>query len=155
VAGPAGAGVRAACDRRLGREQAHASVARRKRSGARLRLENTDDRHGEGTLEIGQSGGGRRVARDDDELDALQLEEAPDLEREAAYLLERTGAVGQPRVVAEIEHVLVREAHEHLVEDGEPTHAGVEHADRSLVHAGIIRSAVLITVGVGYPSPPW
>ena len=59
-----------------------------------LRLEHSDDGHGQLPLEIGQGGGGRGVAGDDDELDALTLEMAADLEREAADLVERPRAVG-------------------------------------------------------------
>ena len=43
-----------------------------------LRLEDADDGHGEGALEIGESRRGRGVARDDDELDAFGLEVATD-----------------------------------------------------------------------------
>ena len=59
-----------------------------------------------------------------------------DLERETAHLVERAGPVGEPRVVAEVDRVLVRQRHEQLVEDGEAAHPRVEHADRPAVHRG-------------------
>jgi hypothetical protein len=93
-----------------------------------------DDGDTERPLEVRQPRRGRRVARDDDELHPLLLEASADLEREAAHLVERTGAVRQPCVVAEIDRVLVRQRHEQLVEDGQPSHPGVEHADRPAVH---------------------
>ena len=84
--------VAAARDGRLGREQPDPPVARRERGRVRLGLEHADDGHGERPLEVGQRGRGRGVAGDDDELHALSLEEPPDLEREAADLLERARA---------------------------------------------------------------
>ena len=59
-----------------------------------------------------------------------------DLAGEAAHLRERPRPVGQPRAVAEVDEVLVRQRDEALVQDGQAAHAGVEHADRPLVHRG-------------------
>ena len=44
------------------------------------------------------------------------------------------GPYGQPRVVAQVDDVLVRHRHEALVQDGQPAHTRVEDADRPLVH---------------------
>ena len=70
---------------------------------------------------------------------------------------ERTRAVWQAGVVAQIDDVLVRQRHEQLVEDREAAHAGVEHADRPPVHraddTGVIRRHGPFTF-LGYPSPP-
>ena len=82
----------------------------------------------------GSAGRGRRVARHDDELDALPLEMARRSRARTAHLGERAGPVREPRVVAEVDDVLVRQRDEQLVEDGEAAHAGVEHADRPAVH---------------------
>ena len=58
-----------------------------------------------------------------------------DLGREAADLVERPRPVRQPRAVAEVDEVLVRQGDEALVQDGEPAGTGVEHADRAGIHA--------------------
>jgi hypothetical protein len=133
-------GIAAARDGRLGREQSDPPVARREDGGVRLGREDPDDGDGELTLEVGQRRGGRRVARGDDELDPLSLEVARDLRREAADLLERSRPVREPRAVTEVHEVLVWEGDEALVEDGEPAHAGVEHADGTGVHPRDSRS---------------
>ena len=52
-----------------------------------------------------------------------------DLARELAHLGERPRPVGQPRMVAEVDEVLVRHRDEALVEDGQAADARVEHAD--------------------------
>ena len=70
-----------------------------------------------------------------------RLEVAGDLEREAPDLVERARPVRQPRVVAEVDEVLVRHRHEALVQDGQPADAGVEHADRPRVHRSDSRLA--------------
>ncbi len=101
----------------------------------RFRGEHADDGNGELPLEVGQRRRSRRVARGDDELDPLSLEVARDLGREATDLVERTRPVREPRAVPEVHEVLVRERDEALVEDGQAAHAGVEHADRTRVHA--------------------
>ena len=53
------------------------------------------------------------------------------------------GPYGQPRAVAEVDEVLVRQRDQALVEHGEPADAGVEHADRPLVHARDSREAAV------------
>ena len=52
--------------------------------------------------------------------------------------VERPRAVREPRAVAEVDEILVRERDEALVQDGQAAHAGVEHADRPLVHGAIL-----------------
>ena len=126
--------VAAARDGRLGREQADATVARSAHGGVCLGLDHAEHRHRQRPLQVGQRRGGRRVARGDDELDALLLEVAGDLAGEATDLVERPRAVRQARSVAEIDEVLVRHRHQALVKDGEPTGTGVEHADRAGIH---------------------
>ena len=49
-----------------------------------------------------------------------------------AQLVRRAPSVGEARGVAGVEKVLVRHGHEALVEDRQASHAGVEHADRTL-----------------------
>ena len=121
--------VAAARHRQLGREQADAAVARRLHRGVRLGHDHADDRHAELLLQIGQRGRGRGVARDHDHLHALALEVAADLVREAPHLAARARPVRQPRVVAEVDEVLVRHRHEALVQHGQAADAGVEDAD--------------------------
>ena len=110
-------------------QQPDAPVAGRLDGGVGLGCDHADDRHREALLQLRQSGRGRGVAGRDDQLHALRLEEAGDLAGEAADLVERPRAVGEPRVVAEVDEVLVRHRHEALVEDGEAAHARVEDAD--------------------------
>ena len=102
----------------------------------RLGLDHADDRDGEGFLKLGQRRGGRRVAGDEHELDPLALEIAADLERVRANLVERSRPVRQPRMVAEVDEVLVRHRHEAFVQHRQPAGARVEHPDRPLVHGG-------------------
>ena len=127
--------VSAARDRRLRREETDPAVSRGEDSGMRLGREDSDDGNRELALKIGERGCGRRVAGRDDELHALLLEIAGDLGREAPDLVQRARPVRQTRTVAEVHEVLVREGDQALVQDGEPAHAGVEHADGAGVHA--------------------
>ena len=126
--------VAPARDRRLGGEEPDASVARREDRSMGLGRDDADHGHGELPLEVRERRCGRRVARDEDQLDSLPLEEAPDLEREAADLVERAWPVRQPGAVSEVDEVLVREGDEALVQDGQAAHARVEDADRSRIH---------------------
>ena len=121
-------------DGALGREQADPPVARRLHCSVHLRRQHRDHRHGERLLQLGQRGRGRGVAGDDDQLHILRLEVEADLAGEPADLAERPGAVGQARMVAEVDKVLVRHRYEAFVQDGEPAHARVEHPDRPCVH---------------------
>ena len=128
--------VAAARDRRLGGEQAHAAVARELHRGARLGREHADHGHVERALQVAERGRGGGVAGDHDQLDARADEPAADLLGIAAQLVGRAPAVREARGVAGVEEVLVRHRDEALVEHREATHAGVEHANRTLrVHA--------------------
>ena len=109
-------------DGRLGGEEPDPPVSRRLHGGVRLGRDHADDRNGELLLQLRQRGRRGRVARGDDELDALRLQERADLARELSDLVERPRAVRQPCVVTEVEEVLVRQRHEALVEDGQPAH---------------------------------
>ena len=73
-----------------------------------------------------------------DQLDALQLEVAGDLEREAADVVQRTRPVREARAVTEVDEILVGHGHEALVENGQPTHPRVERSDRSRIHRPIV-----------------
>ena len=66
---------------------------------------------------------------------------APIFEGEVANLGEGTWTVRQAGAVTEVDEVLVRERDEALVEHGQPTHSGVEYADRSRVHPRDCREA--------------
>ena len=44
------------------------------------------------------------------------------------------GPVREPRVVAEVDEVLVGQGDQALVEDGQPADTGVENADRPRIH---------------------
>ena len=128
-------GVAARGDGRLGREHADPPVPRRLHGGVRLRRDHADDGNGELRLKIRKRRRRRRVARDDDQLHALTFEPRADLLREPPDLRERPRPVRQPRGVAEVEEVLVRQRHEQLVQDGQPAHARVEDTDRPRVHS--------------------
>src|SRR5438105_2093097 len=133
-------------DRRLRRHEPDAPIARRLDGRVRLRRDHADDRHAELLLELRERGRGGGVAGDENELHALGLEEAADLEREATDLRERPRPVGQPRVVAEVDEVLVAHRHEALVQDGEPAHPRVEDAHRPRIHAAILGGDTLSVV---------
>ena len=132
--------VAAARNRGLRGEQADAPVAGRLDGGVGLRLEDADDRHRQLLLELRERRRGRGVARGDDELHALALQEARDLAGEAPDLVGRPRPVRKARTVADVHEVLVRERDEALVEDGQPAHAGVEHAERPRIHQAIVRA---------------
>ncbi len=100
----------------------------------RLGREHAHDGDRELPLEVGESGRGRGVAGGDDELHPLRLEVARDLGCVAPDLVERPRPVREPRAVAEVDEVLVRERDEALVQHGEPAHARVEDADRARIH---------------------
>ena len=104
----------------------------------RLRRDHAHDGDIEILLQLGQRSRRRRVARIDDELDALALQIGPDLTRELPNLAQRPRPVRQTRVVAEVDKVLVRHGHEALVQDGQAAHARVEHADRPRIHTAIV-----------------
>ena len=134
-------------DRRLRREQADPAVARRLHGRVRLGRDHADDGHLQLLLQLRERGRGGRVARDEDELHVLRLEEHADLVREAADLLERPRAVRQARVVAEVREVLVGHGDEALVQDGQPAHARVEDADGPRIHSRDSRSTLPTWVG--------
>ena len=99
-----------------------------------LGRDHADDGDSEPLLEIGKRGGRRRVAGDEDELDALGLEMHADLERVAADLRQRLRPVRQPRAVAEVDDVLVRQRHEQLVHHRQAAGPRVEDSDRPQIH---------------------
>ena len=99
-----------------------------------LRVNDADHGHRERSLQVGERGGGGRVARSQDELDPLPLEIAGDLGGEPPNLGERTRPIGETGAVAEVDEVLVRHRDQALVQDGEPAGAGVEDADGSRIH---------------------
>ena len=129
-------------DSRLSREQSNQAVSGRLDGRVCLRRDHSDNRHCQLGLELGQRGRRRRVAGDDDELDPLRLEEQADLAGEAPQLCKRARAIREPRAVAEVDEVLVRERDEALVQHGQPPDAGIEHPDWPLVHAADCREAV-------------
>ena len=126
--------VAARVDGAAGREQPDPAVPRRLHGRVRLGRDHAHDRNRELALELRQRRRRRGVARDDDQLHVLLLEERADLLREAADLVERPRPVGQPRVVAEVDEVLLGERDETLVEDGQPADSGVEQAYGAGVH---------------------
>src|SRR5205085_5261808 len=127
--------VAAGLHRPLGREQADPAVPRRLHGGVSLWGDHAHDRNVELFLQLRQGRGRGRVACVDDELYAALLQERADLAREPAYVGERLRAVREPRMVAEVDEVLVRHGYEALVQDGQAAHARVEDAHRPRIHA--------------------
>jgi len=121
--------------RALRGEHADAPVSRREHGSVRLGCDDADHRHRELPLQVWQRGGRRGVTGREDQLHALPLEVARDLEREAPDLVQRARPVREPRAVAEVDEVLVRERDEALVQDGQAAHPRIEHAYRARVHA--------------------
>ena len=90
-------------------------------------------------LQVGQRGSGGRVARDHEQLGAPPHELVGDLRREARELARRALSVGEAPRVTQIQEVLLRKRDEQLVQDRQPAHARVEHADRA--RAGVTCTA--------------
>ena len=89
-----------------------------------------DQRHGQVGGQVGQRRRRGRVAGHDDDLDVVLLHQVPrQLAGEGAHLGLRPGAVGVAAGVAEVDEVLVGEQVEEGPGHGEPTEAGVEHAE--------------------------
>jgi len=105
-------------------------------SVARSPILHSEHGYRETALELRQRSRGGGVAGSHDELDALAFEKVCDLESEATDLGERPRPVRQAGAVAQVDEVLVRQGHQALVQDGEPTDTGVEYADRAGIHAG-------------------
>ena len=122
--------VASAGDRGLRGEQPDTAVARRLPGGVGLRRH--DAEHGQPRLALqgGQRSGRGRVARDHDELHAARLEQPVELAGVAEQLVAGARPVGETARVAEVDEVLVGEPDEAGVEDGQPSHSRVEHADR-------------------------
>ena len=127
---------------RLCGEQADAPVSCRLHGRMRLGRDHAHDRHGQLLLQPRQCGRRGGVAGDEDELHVLPGKVGADLARETADLFERTRAVRQARVVAEVDEILVRHRHEALVEDGQSPDTGVEDAYGPRVHGAHRKGAL-------------
>ena len=109
-----------------------------------LGTDHRDHRHTirERAPERRQCGGRGGVARDDQELGALVDEPCSELERKGLELGLRAVAVGEPRRVAQVDVVLVRQRHQALVEHGESADAGIEDGNwertTGLAHAAML-----------------
>ncbi len=128
--------VGAARDRGRRRQQPDASGARQRDGAQRLGAHDAEDVDAErrlhhAPLQGRQRGGGRRVARDDQQLHAPPQELLGDLGREAHELVLGALAVGEAGGVPQIQEVLARERDEQLVQDRQTADAGVEHPDRA------------------------
>ena len=91
--------------------------------------------HGHGQLgaQLVEPGRGRGVARDDDRLDAVVVDEAAsELGGVAAHLVERLGPVRVAPGVTDVDEVLARQEVDHGPRDGEAAEARVEHPDRPI-----------------------
>ncbi len=115
---------------RLGREQADAPIAGGLGCGARLRPHDAHDRHVDVGLQELERRGGRRVARDDDQLGVLCDEPVGDRERAFLQLTGRLLSVWEPRRVAEVHEVLGGQRDQTFLEDRQPADSGIEDADR-------------------------
>ncbi len=105
--------------------------------GERRGLDARDHAH-EGHIEqvaqLGDGGGGRGVAGDDDELRAEVDKPPRDGEGALAHLGGIAGTVGEPGRIGEIDRALARGEAPELTENAQSANAGVEQADRSQVH---------------------
>ena len=127
--------VRAGADRADGRDHAHPAVPRGLEERAHTGIEHSD--HGHVVVEPQEVEGGRGgvVARDDDHLDVVGVDQqVGDLACELTDLVERPGPVGIAAAVAEVDDVLVGKQVDHGASHGEPSEAAVEHADGPVVH---------------------
>ena len=104
-------------------------------------LDHAHHGHAEGALQLGQRRGRRRgVAGHHQELDTVVVDQvAGDLQGEAAHLVQGAGTVRIAAGVADVHQALGREQVDHRPGHGQPAEAGVEHADRPVVHPGRVR----------------
>src|SRR5205823_5821285 len=126
--------VGAARNRARGPDHADRPRPGRLHRGARTGLDDADERHGRARLQVIERLGGDGVAGDDQGLYAALQQVGEDLRRVAAHGVRGLRAVGHARGVAEINDRLAWEALEQGARHGEPSDAGVEHAERRRVH---------------------
>ena len=95
-------------DRGLGRQQSHPALAGGLHRRAGSRHDHADDRSGKGRLQLGQGRRGRRVTRDDDELDPQADQPGRGGKGETAHLRQGLGSVGEVPGVAQVDEIFVR-----------------------------------------------
>ena len=128
-------GVGAGLHRAGGGQQADVAGAGERADGFHRGADDTQ--YAPGGVQVGQvvlldgaQGFGRgRVAGQDDQVAAPGEEVGDALQRVAVYHVERACAVGRAGVVAQVDVVVLRQGGAYLLQDGEASVAGVEHAD--------------------------
>ena len=128
-----GAHVCARFDGAGGSDDADVSRTRGVHSGACAGLDDAEHRHGQFLAQRRERVRGRRVAGDDDHLDALLAQERRDLATVAPNGVGALRPVGHTGRVAEVQERLVWQLPDDLMRNGESTDARIEDADRSVI----------------------
>src|SRR5215211_5634643 len=129
IEGVHGAPVRATRRRQGSREYADAPVTRLLHRRPRPGLDDTNNRHLEGSLRGPEGRSRRRVASDHDQLHVHADEVVDDLEGEPPYLGEVTYPVRHPSRIPEVHGVLVGQTVLDLREHRQPADTRIEHSD--------------------------
>ena len=128
------------CARANGADRAdhtHVAVAGGRHQRAHSRLDDADHRHIERRTQFVERRGRRRVARHDDELHVVFLDEKPgDLVGIGPNLDQRSRPIRIARRVADVDEILARQQVDQHAGHGETTEAAVEHANGAIVHDG-------------------
>ena len=116
-------------DGEVGGEHAHLARARGVDGGARSRGDHADNGHVERLLRDAPGGSRRRVAGDDQDLDAVVRKPTPRLERKRPDLVLGAHTVGTALGVAKVVDGLMRQRVRDGARDREAAQTRVEHAD--------------------------
>lgn len=128
----------------LGRQHKVPATRMRRSGSRRTRLNHADDRKRGHRLAQGVERHGRcGVAGDNEQLDALLLQLGRRLGRIALDRHRALGAIGQACCVTQVDQAFVRKRFLDSLEDGQPTHAGVEYTNWQvalflILHARIV-----------------
>jgi len=123
-----------ALDRRPGADDPHSAALR---VSDRLRGAGTDDadhRDGHSSLQYLKGEGGRGVAGNNEELDALREQEEGAFEGVFRHHPGRLVPVGNSRGITEIDDMFMGEKFFDLFEDGHASDPGIEHSDGEFLH---------------------
>ena len=115
-------------------DDAHFAAQRLRHRAAACRLDRADDRDIVLPLEQIERHGRNRVARDDNRLQVELAQEGHVLSGVFDDNVSAAGAVGHAAGIPEVDDVLLRHERVQAAHRGQPAQAGVEHADRTVIH---------------------
>ena len=130
--------IGAGLDGRLGADDTHPTGPRRRGSPSRRWQDHLDDGEpaplGVALAGVTKDSSGRRVARDDEHLDAGVHEVVHDLQSVRTDSRQGLGPVRRVGGVADVQHGLVGQLVQHRAGDGQPADPRVEDPDRGVIH---------------------